>query len=62
MPTNLNQSQVNKLFGEGEATIILAHCPESQKCFWKKKKFTYVASLIETKVTTRIQSELGAGC
>ena len=37
MPTNLNQSQVNKLFGEGEATIILAHCPESQKCFSKKK-------------------------
>ena len=48
MPTNLNQSQVNKLFGEGEATIILAHCPESQKCF-SKKEFTYVASLIETK-------------
>ena len=48
MPPNLNQSQVNKLFSEGEATRILTHCPESQKCF-SKKEFTYVASLIETK-------------
>lgn len=53
MPTNLNQSQVNKLFSEGEATRILTHCPESQKCF-SKKESTHVAL---RQVTTRIQME-----
>lgn len=55
MPTNLNQTRVNQLFGDGEITIFLAPCPASQKCF--SKKVTYGASLVETRTGSNILQE-----
>lgn len=55
MPTNLNQTQVNQLFGDGEVTIFLAYCPASQNCF--SKKIMYVASLVEMRTGSNILQE-----
>lgn len=55
MPTNLNQTGVNQLFGGGEVTIFLAHCPESQKR--SSKRVIYVVPLEERRAGSNILQE-----